>query len=132
MPLKKISLVFILLVLPVLFALVLPVFFRLGLFLNPGQLTSIIAMIVLPVGIGLLTIFVSTPDQVSKSAYNFFMPWIPIIVFFITAFALQLEECACWMIGLPVFLLLSSLGGFTARYFKRRYQAVKTLPADSK
>ncbi len=131
MALKKISLIGVLVILPVLFALLLPLFFSLNLFLDPGQFTSILAMIILPIGEGFLAISLSQPDKVLKSAYKFFIPWVPILLFFIVALVLKLQECACWMIGLPIFLLFSSLGGFIAGYFRKRYEVWIRLSAFS-
>jgi hypothetical protein len=50
------------------------------------------------------------------------MPWVAVLVFFLVTFMFGLEDCACWLIGLPVYLLFSSLGGVTAGYFMQKKQ----------
>jgi hypothetical protein len=120
MLLKKILPVLVILLMPFLFALMMPFFFDQNVFLDPVQPLSIIAMAVLPILEGLLVIVSSPLERVRKPAYRFFMPWVAILFFFIISFILQVEDCACWTIGLPIFLLLSSAGGGIAGYLKLR------------
>ncbi|MEO5999767.1 MAG: hypothetical protein ABIN89_23425 [Chitinophagaceae bacterium] len=95
-----------------------PFFFSQNVLIGPVQPVSIIAMGLLPFLEGILVIATSSVERVRKPAYKFFMPWVAILLFFIISFILQLEDCACWTIGLPIFLLLSSAGGAVAGYFK--------------
>jgi hypothetical protein len=113
----------IILVLPVIFALTLPVFFSLHWFTEPQQFVSIMAMIIFPFTAGLLLVLSSSLKAASRAAYKVFMPWVPILLFFFITFLFQLEDCACWIIGLPLYLLLSSVGGLTGGYIKSRKPA---------
>ena len=108
----------IIVVLPVVFASALPFFFKLQIFTDPQQTASIMAMILLPFSEGLLLVAASSLNSVSRPSYRIFMPWLAILLFFIVTFLFKLEDCACWIIGLPLYLLLSSVGGLTAGYVK--------------
>jgi len=50
--------------------------------------------------------------------YRIFMPWVPIFLFFIITLIFSMEGWGCWIMILPIFLILASLGGLTAGYFK--------------
>ena len=107
---------------PVLFALLLHLvcgsdFWR-GLF----PLMSIAFLAGLPYGVGALTIGLSSREKVNSLTYCGFFPWIPIFVFFLLTLVLATEGWACWLMMLPVFLLLATLGGLTAGYYKRNRQ----------
>ena len=72
-------------------------------------------LFLVPLAIGALTIRLA-PDEYRKSAaYPIFMPWVSIIIVAIGSIALALEATICILMALPIFLLLSSLGGFLFR-----------------
>lgn len=117
MAVKKFLPFLVIVALPAASAFTLPFFFKLQLFTDPPQLVSILAIIVLPFLEGLLLITSSSIKKNSQLSYRMLMPWLGILIFFSIAFLFNLEDCACWIIGLPLYLILSSLGGLTAGYF---------------
>lgn len=74
--------------------------------------------VLLVTGLGLLTITLSDVEKVKRLRYRVFQPWVPVLVFFLLTILLSIEGWACWLMMLPVFLALASLGGLTAGYFK--------------
>jgi len=103
---------------PVLYALVLRYIFGIHVFKDFVQVMSATFFISLPVGVGILTIAFSNIESVKKVSYRVFMPWVPIICFFVLTLALSIEGWACWIMIMPVFLILSSIGGLIGGYFK--------------
>jgi hypothetical protein len=79
---------------------------------------SVAFILFLPMGVGALTIYLSNREQVEKFTYRFFMPWLPIGLFFILTIVFDVEGWACWIMILPIFLLLGSIGGLIAGYYK--------------
>lgn len=81
----------------------------------------------LPFGLGALTIYLSNIDKVRSRSYRIFMPWTPILVFFVATLLLTLEGWACWIMILPMFLLAASIGGLVAGHFKiKKHQKENT------
>jgi hypothetical protein len=106
--------------LPLVFALALPSFFRYNVFKEPDQSVSIITMLTLPFIEGILVVGTCSINRIGKFSRRIFLPWLAVLLFFLAAFLFRMEECACWIIGLPLYLLLASLGGLVAGYFRTR------------
>jgi hypothetical protein len=51
---------------------------------------------------------------VRRLSYRIFVPWIPIFIFLGVTLLFSIEGWACWLMILPVFLLLASIGGLVA------------------
>ena len=69
-------------------------------------------LFLVPIAIGALTIRLA-PDEYRKSLpYAVFMPWVSITIVGIGSAALALEAAICILMALPIFLCLSSLGGY--------------------
>lgn len=79
---------------------------------------SLTFFICLPFGMGVLTVTLSDVEKVKSLRYRVLMPWVPIVAFFMLTLLLSVEGWACWLMMLPVFLILASLGGLAAGYFK--------------
>lgn len=103
---------------PVLFAFIVRGLFGIDNWSTLYTVMSISFILLLPVGVGALTIALSDVKKVKKFSYRFFMPWLPLLGFFILTFLLNIEGWACWLMILPIFLLASSIGGLIAGYFK--------------
>jgi len=87
-------------------------------------------LFLVPLAIGALTIRIA-PDEYRKSAtYAIFMPWISILIVAIGSIALALEATICILMALPIFLLLSSLGGFLFRE-KNHNSATSSTPQNT-
>ncbi len=108
---------------PVLYAMVLRFIFDIDILKDFVAVMSLTFFISLPFGVGLLTITLSDAKKVQSLRYRIFQPWVPILVFFFLTLVLSVEGWACWLMMLPVFLALASLGGLTAGYFKLKKQS---------
>ncbi|WPU93003.1 hypothetical protein SNE25_27145 [Mucilaginibacter sabulilitoris] len=75
-------------------------------------------LLCLPFGVGYLTVYICKDETVEYSAAAFFVPFIPIFIFFFATLLIKVEGMACWIMIMPIFLILAGLGGITARYIK--------------
>jgi len=103
---------------PTAYAFIMHHIFGLDIIRDFVKVMSIAFLIFLPFGVGLLTIALSDIEKVKRLRYRLLTPWIPIFVFFILTLIAEIEGWACWIMILPVFLVLSSLGGLMAGYFR--------------
>ncbi|MBL0745962.1 hypothetical protein [Chryseolinea lacunae] len=79
---------------------------------------SLSFFLLVPYGVGALTIYLSNIATVRSLKYRIFMPWVPILGFLALTLLLSWEGWACWMMILPIFLVFASLGGLTAGYMR--------------
>jgi len=85
------------------------VFTALGPFNDLWGVMTIGFLIIVPVVIGYLTV---RPVVAPSRSFRFFAPWPTCVVTVIVAALLGMEGTICIVMGLPLMLLLSSLGGF--------------------
>lgn len=107
---------------PVLFALTMRIGFSIEAFKDFVKVMSVTFFFSLPIGVGILTMVFSDVANVKKRSYRIFMPWVPIMFFFVITLGLFIEGWACWVMALPVFLVLSSAGGVIGGHIKLRNQ----------
>lgn len=81
---------------------------------------SVTFLFCLPLVMGVLTIYRSDVDKVRRLRYRLFAPWISILAFFALTLIFAWEGWACWIMVLPLFLIVASIGGLIAGYFKLR------------
>lgn len=103
---------------PVLFALVMRFAFGLNSLSGLYMVMSISFLLLVPFGMGALTIYLSSAEKVKSLAYRLFTPWIPIFLFFVITLCFGIEGWACWLMVLPLFLIAASIGGYVAGNFK--------------
>lgn len=87
---------------------------------------SISFLCCLPGIVGALTIYHSSEEKVKKLSYRIFAPWIPVFIFLILTLAFALEGWACWLMILPLFLIVASIGGLIGGYLKLKKKDNKT------
>ncbi len=75
-------------------------------------------LFVLPGIVGFLAVYLSDLEKAKSHVYRIFIPWIPIFAFLVITLAFQIEGWACWVMILPVFLIMASLGGMLGGYLK--------------
>jgi hypothetical protein len=75
-------------------------------------------LFLLPSVVGALAVYFSSKEKIKKFSYWFFVPWIPIFIFFFITLFFAIEGWPCLLMILPIFLLASSIGGLIGRYFK--------------
>lgn len=114
----KIKKALLILGIPILYALALRLFFGIARWGELFTVMSVSFLICLPTIMGALTIYYSAEENIRKFWYRFFIPWIPVIIFFIITLAVALEGWACWLMVLPFFLLAASVGGLIAAHLK--------------
>ncbi|MBD1391906.1 hypothetical protein IDJ76_02220 [Mucilaginibacter sp. ZB1P21] len=81
---------------------------------------SVSFLLLVPFGVGALTIYLSDTSKVRSISYRVFMPWVPILAFLVLTLLFNIEGVACWIMILPVFLAAATCGGLAAGYFKLR------------
>lgn len=104
--------------LPLLFAFVVRFIFGVDTWENLFSVMTLSFLVLLPSGIGALTIYLSEIEKVKSYAYRIMMPWCPIFGFFVLTLIFSVEGWACWLMALPLFMLGASIGGLIAAYFK--------------
>ncbi|MBL8021359.1 MAG: hypothetical protein JNM27_16935 [Leptospirales bacterium] len=69
---------------------------------------------VLPLAMGSLTLILAGAEQRESWAYRIMMPWLTTALSMVVAYIWQWEGSICLILGLPVYLTLSSIGGILA------------------
>jgi len=96
--------------LPLLFAFIVRFIFGVDSWNSLFSVMTISFLVLLPSGIGAMTIYFSKPENVKSRAYQIFMPWCPVFAFFVLTLILSIEGWACLIMVLPLFMLGASLG----------------------
>ncbi|MFT3827370.1 MAG: hypothetical protein QM731_25835 [Chitinophagaceae bacterium] len=110
---------------PTLYMVVLRAFYGVEAWNNLYTVMSVSFLFSVPTIAGALTVYFSSESKVKKIAYRFFVPWIPVVIFFLLTLALSWEGWACWLMILPLFLLAASIGGLIGGYFKLKQRSNK-------
>jgi len=103
---------------PVVFGLATRLLFDAGSWNALFSVMSVSFILLVPFGIGVLTIYLSSVELVKSWGYRICMPWVPIFGLLILTLLLSVEGWACWLMVLPIFLIAASLGGVVAGHFK--------------
>jgi hypothetical protein len=113
---------------PVLYALVMWLLFDMNPFQDFAPVMSIGFLFGVPFEIGYLIIFFSPIRLVKDIRYRIFIPWVPVLLFLLLTIVFRLEGIACWIMILPLFLILTTLGGLLAgRHILRRHNRPDNL-----
>lgn len=105
---------------PTLYAVLLRLVFGVRTWQDLFPVMSVTFLLCLPFLTGMLTIYLSDKAKADRLAYRIFVPWIPILLFFLITLALAWEGWACWIMVLPLFLFAASIGGLIGGYLKKR------------
>lgn len=105
---------------PVLYAFILHFIFDIDDLNGIFSIMSITFLFLLPIGIGALTIALSSLEKIKSIQYAILFPWVPILAFFVLTLLLSVEGWACWIMIFPVFMIMSSIGGLIARAYRKR------------
>lgn len=68
-------------------------------------------LFLVPMVMGALTVWLSPPEARRSTRYVVIAPWVSVIVTAVAVTVLALEAFICVLIALPIFIVLSSLGG---------------------
>jgi hypothetical protein len=72
-------------------------------------------LLLVPLAIGALTVVLAPPEYKKLPHYYMFMPWISILIVTVGSAFLVLEAAICIFMASPIFLILSSIGGYLFR-----------------
>src|ERR1044072_2025688 len=67
-----------------------------------------------PFALGFLTVYVAEFEKKRSWWFRIFMPWVPGMALIVFAALIGWEGSICLLMALPIFLIMSSLGGITA------------------
>ena len=77
-------------------------------------------LFVMPLISGVLTVFLSSVKNASNGLYCALMPWVPLAIFMVITLLMGIEGWACWIMALPLFMGISSMGGLLGGWLKRK------------
>lgn len=80
---------------------------------------------VLPVILGIITLFFANENARASWAYRIFMPWATSFLSLLLAFITNLEGTICLVMAIPIYLPLASLGGVIGGAFFAVYKSNK-------
>ena len=72
---------------------------------------SIGFIFLVPLTLGVLTVYFGAKQQRRGWAYWIFMPWVPCVILMAAALLIGWEGSICILMALPIFLVMSSFGG---------------------
>lgn len=104
--------------LPTIYAILLRLLFGVSTWKELFDVMSVSFLFCLPLIVGALTIYLSSVENVENLAYRIMVPWIPIFLFFVITLFFALEGWACWLMVLPLFMVVASVGGLIGGYYK--------------
>ena len=105
---------------PIAAMLLTSVIFKIDLFRDFFSVMSGSFIFLIPFGAGALTVYLSSIEKAASTVYRIFLPWVPILIFFVLTLLVAFEGWACWLMALPIFLISASIGGFLGGYLKVR------------
>jgi hypothetical protein len=105
---------------PTLYALLVRYFFGLGSVSELYTVMSVTFLFLMPMVIGALAVYLSSPDKGASLAYRILIPWVPVFVFFAATMLLSMEGWICWIMVMPLFLFTASVGGLLGGYLKKK------------
>jgi hypothetical protein len=90
-------------------------------------------VIFVPLAIGALTVAFAPRRYKSSWVYGIFMPWLPCILLGIVAIVLAWEVAICIVMALPLFMVMSSIGGIimTAIFSRLSQEDQRSTPIQS-
>ncbi len=105
---------------PVIYSLIVRLLFGMDQRSDLLQVMSIGFLFVLPLISGVLTVYLSSLENAKRQLYCALFPWIPVAIFMVITLSIHVEGWACWIMALPLFLGVSSIGGLLGGWLKRR------------
>ena len=81
---------------------------------------SVSFLFTMPAVMGFFTVYLAPPQKAAKTVFKVFAPWLPIILLLLITVLFHLEGWACWIMILPMFLIVASIGGVVGAIFNER------------
>lgn len=85
-------------------------------------------LVLIPLIMGILTVYFSPQTYRQSTWYAVFMPWVSCIATMVGLALAQLEVVICMVMALPIFLPVSSVGGYLTNLFLQRAAAEQNEP----
>ena len=82
---------------------------------------------ILPIALGVITLYFANTESQSSWAYRIFMPWATASLCLLLSFVTGMEGTICLIMAVPIYLPLASLGGIIGGAFFTVYNANKTI-----
>ena len=80
---------------------------------------------ILPIALGVITLYFANTESQSSWAYRIFMPWATASLCLLLSFVTGMEGTICLIMAVPIYLPLASLGGIIGGAFFTVYNANK-------
>ncbi len=100
--------------------------FERSIFLNLLTVMSVSFLVLVPYGIGYLSIWFQKERLIKDKAFCALFPWVPVAALLIITICIKLEGWICWIMALPIFMFFSTIGGLIAR--RHRLKGFKKKP----
>lgn len=107
-------------VIPVLYALAVIVIIDGNSSSNILSFMSMSFLLTMPAVMGFFTVYLAPPQKAAKTLFKVFSPWLPIILLLLVTVLFHMEGWACWIMILPLFLIVASIGGVVGAIFNGR------------
>lgn len=117
---KTLKTIFLAIGIPTLYALTLRIVFGIDQWKEFLTVMSLSFLFIMPAVIGILTVYLSPYERTRSWIYRLLAPWTPVILFFMITLLTGQEGWACWMMIMPLFLVIASIGGIIGAYLKYR------------
>lgn len=107
-------------VIPILYALVVIVIFDGNSKSDFLSFMSMSFLFTMPAIMGFFTVYLAPPQKAKRTLFKVFAPWLPIIILLLVTVLIHLEGWACWIMILPLFLIVASIGGVVGSILNER------------
>jgi hypothetical protein len=97
-----------------------------GIFMDFLLVMSLSFLILVPYGIGYLTVWFLPKSDISSKWYCALIPWLPVVLLMFITICIKSEGWICWIMALPIFMFFSTIGGLTARRHRLKGSKNKT------
>ncbi|WP_243394665.1 hypothetical protein [Leptospira adleri] len=95
----------------VLYATTVQYLIRIESFKNLGITMAYGGVFILPFLIGLISVYWAEREKTRSIFFHIFFPWLPTTISMFLSFLVNWEGMICLIMGLPIYLVLSSVGG---------------------
>lgn len=89
--------------------------------LEAFQFVSIAMLIIMPVSVGVITVFFASAEQANNKKYRYFYPWFPVLGWSVISLILAWETIICIVMLLPLYMPLATLGGIIGGYVRNNF-----------
>jgi hypothetical protein len=99
-------------------------------FLSFTEVMSMSFLVLVPMGIGALSVWFSSEKNRLNGAYSFFFPWVVVFVLMGLTIFFNIEGWACWIMIYPLFAFVAGLGGLSMNIWLKHLEKLKNAKKD--